>query len=85
MKRSLLRRFLDADLRTKYLAAVLLLLIATALSSSYLLSQNVQSSYQVAYQDAMSDMTDIYDQVSRFEKRMTHLSTIVQNNETART
>ena len=67
MKRSLLRRFLDADLRTKYLAAVLLLLIATALS----------------YQDAMSDMTDIYDQVSRFERRMTHLSTIVQNNETA--
>ncbi len=83
MKRSLLRRFLDADLRTKYLAAVLLLLIATALSSSYLLSRNVQSSYQVAYQDAMSDMTDIYDQVSRFERRMTHLSTIVQNNETA--
>ena len=83
MKRTLLRRFLDASLRTKYLTAVLLLLIATALSSSYLLSRNVQAAYQVFYQDAMSDMTDIYDQVSRFEKRMTHLSTIVQNNQTA--
>ena len=83
MKRTLLRRFLDASLRTKYLTAVLLLLIATALSSSYLLSRNVQAAYQVFYQDAMSDITDIYDQVSRFEKRMTHLSTIVQNNQTA--
>ncbi len=83
MIRHLARRFLDSSLRTKYYAAILLLLIATAISSSYLFSRNYQAAYQTFYRDAQSDMTDIYNEVSRFEKRMTHLSTLVQNNDTA--
>lgn len=83
MIKRLAYRFRDSSLRTKYFAAVILLLIATAISSSYLLSRNYQSAYNSLYRDAQSDMTDIYNEVSRFEKRMTHLSTIVQNNEVA--
>ena len=40
MIKRLAYRFRDSSLRTKYFAAVILLLIATAISSSYLLSRN---------------------------------------------
>ena len=83
MIRRILRRFLDSSLRTKYLAAILLLVGAMFLGSSYLISRNLQSASDTLFRDAQSDMTDIYREINRFEKRMVHLSTIMQNSEVA--
>ena len=83
MIKSFIRRFQNSPLRHKYLIAVLLLLITTAISGAYLFSRNTRAAQTSFRQDVRSDMTDIYNEISRFEKRMTHLSTIVQNNETA--
>ncbi len=83
MIRKLKRRLADSSLRTKYAAAIFLLLVFTFISGSYLLTRNYKSASDSMYQDVLSDMKDIYQEVSRFEKRLTHLCTILQNDDTA--
>ncbi len=83
MIRKLYRRFQNASLRTKYFISILLLLIATFISGSYLLTRNYRTASDSMYQDVRSDMQDIYQEISRFEKRMAHLCTILQNDDTA--
>ncbi len=83
MIRKVIQRFRDSSLRTKYMVAVLLLLVATLISGSYLLTRNYETASVSMYEDVRSDMTDIWQEVSRFEKRMSHLCTILQNDDTA--
>ena len=73
----------DISIRTKYLLAMAVLLLAIFLSGSFIFLKSYQYAYQEQMNSAMNDMMNGYEEISRFEKRMQHLGLMLQSNEKA--
>lgn len=75
---SLLSRFRNASIRTKYLLAVGMLLLCLFLCGLYAVTGLYRASYAGAIGSAEDSLERSYEELTRFEERLNHLATLLQ-------
>lgn len=77
-KTALYRRIRDSSIRSKFILAASLLLLAILVSGIYIGASSYRSSYEEHIQTAQGDFRGCYQDMEKFEKRMYHLANLVQ-------
>ena len=76
----LLLRFRNSSIRTKYLTAVAALVALLSLCGVYIYQQTARTLYQSCVDGAKADFINTYNEMERFEERLNHLATLLQND-----
>lgn len=79
---SLLKRYRNSSIRTKYLLAVAALVMVLTMCGVYLHRQSSRTMYQSYLENAKADFHSAYDEIERFEERLNHLATLLQSDTT---